>query len=301
MARNPRRRRVSPAIWITLLTLGLPAAVEAQLFPNLPIKRKKQDCANEPPYYGQVRHDYFGYYPTCWRKFPEGWACPCPNPEAPNVAAEFQKLKRDDKPTVPPTDEEGMGPAPGDNAAGPGAGDPVVPPPNRPGPGARPNPAPGANDPGLPALPPADQRSPFELDPAKPAAPANPPGGAKPRDPFEPPPRTSSRLGAPATRRASSPGNAPQTPAASLPELPDLAGTITPASGDPGAGPELSVPGGLLTDSSNGRSITLGAPMSSLPPNATTVDAASEVGNNAPSQAPKRQGIISGLFNRRRR
>ena len=30
-------------------------------------------CELEPPVYKVYRQQYFGYFPTCWRKFPPGW------------------------------------------------------------------------------------------------------------------------------------------------------------------------------------------------------------------------------------
>ena len=71
-----------------------PAFVQAQteLFPLAPIKRERVPCPMEDPVYGLYRHQYFGYYPTCWRAFPPGWGCP--SPEAPNPALEFQRRNR---------------------------------------------------------------------------------------------------------------------------------------------------------------------------------------------------------------
>ena len=103
----------------------------------------------EDPVYKMYRQQYYGYHPTCWRRFPSGWGCP--SPEAPDAAKSFKEIPRD---TVqPPPDEgddRGMGP---DQGAG--------------GPKDRGTP-PGLNPNNLPL--PAD-RSPFEMDTKPDAAP----------------------------------------------------------------------------------------------------------------------------------
>ena len=96
---NSRRRLRSPAAWALVVVLGVPALVEAQqsgLFPNAPIDRERVPCPHEDPVYRLYRHQYFGYHPTCWRRFPEGWGCP--SPEAPNVAQAFRDQPRDAPP-----------------------------------------------------------------------------------------------------------------------------------------------------------------------------------------------------------
>ena len=98
-----RNRRPSPAAWAIALVLGLPALAEAQLLPRLPTwKRHRPPCEAEPPIYKMYRQQYFGYYPTCWRRFPPGWGC-LDNPERPNFAAD---LVRQPLPTNP---ERGLG------------------------------------------------------------------------------------------------------------------------------------------------------------------------------------------------
>lgn len=69
--------------------LGLPGTGRAQssLFPDMSIRRSRVPCELEDPRITIFRRQYYGYYPTCWRQFPPGWACPCPNPMAPNWAA----------------------------------------------------------------------------------------------------------------------------------------------------------------------------------------------------------------------
>ncbi len=135
-----RRAGASTGLALALI-VGLPSLADAQLFPNMWIQRKRNECANEPPFYGHVRRDFYGYYPTCWRTFPEGWACPCPNPEAPNAAQSFIDRPRD-KPEkyddLDPLDDAG------------GRRDGVAPPP-------------GPRGEALPGVP-NGGRSPFEMD-----------------------------------------------------------------------------------------------------------------------------------------
>src|SRR4051812_27232709 len=98
MTEATRRIPGSSALLAIALIAALPSIGNAQLFPNQQIKRQRQACVQEPPFNAHVRRDYFGYYPTCWNRFPAGWACPCPNPELPNAAESFRKQPRD-KPT----------------------------------------------------------------------------------------------------------------------------------------------------------------------------------------------------------
>jgi hypothetical protein len=100
-----------------VVVLGAPALVEAQqsgLFPNASIRRERVPCPHEDPVYRLYRHEYFGYHPTCWRRFPAGWGCP--SPEAPNVAQAFRDQPRDAPPTDLPTgnDDELPGGLPGE-------------------------------------------------------------------------------------------------------------------------------------------------------------------------------------------
>src|SRR5436305_2490772 len=136
MLTNPRRRCRGPAAAAALgLLVGLPAIAEAQLFPNLPIRRARPDCDHEAPVFQLYRHEYFGYHPTCWRRFPPGWGCP--NPEAPNSAQAMQEiqdeLQRQPAEPAPPAGEGGVAPE-----------------------------AEGPQTPAPPPLPP--DRSPFEMD-----------------------------------------------------------------------------------------------------------------------------------------
>ncbi len=133
-----RKAGSSSALALSLV-VGLPALAQAQLFPNMWIQRERTPCPNEPPFYAHIRHNYYGYFPTCWRKFPEGWACPCPNPEIPDAAASFRQRPRDPKPELPPPESiEGgaplggmapdLGPGPGPGPGTPRRGDADIPP-----------------------------------------------------------------------------------------------------------------------------------------------------------------------------
>ncbi|MFO0960652.1 MAG: hypothetical protein U0800_24990 [Isosphaeraceae bacterium] len=201
--------------------LGHSNSGQAQLFPNLPIQRPKVPCDQEAPIYNLVRQNYYGYFPTCWRKFPPGWTCPCPNPEKPDYEASKAKipLQKDPDTFLQPGAGMGLG---GDEDLPPGPG-------NRPG-----------RDAG-PALP-DGRRSPFDLDgPA-----ANPAGGRNPAGrPFDMPP------GGAAARRQVRPAAAlprhrraddPRRPHADGQQAPRLDRRLAPIP-DPAVGPTSASPG----------------------------------------------------------
>jgi hypothetical protein len=122
--------------------LGLPMLADAQtteLFPFARLNRKRVPCEMEDPVYKLYRQQYYGYHPTCWRRFPTGWGCP--SPEAPDAAKAFKELKRDT--ITPPDDGNAPGPDNGDAPRGRGT-------------------APGMNPNTLPL--PTGDRSPFEMD-----------------------------------------------------------------------------------------------------------------------------------------
>ena len=148
----------APAAGALLAALLAPGIAEAQLFPNLPTrKRERADCSQELPVYGVYRQKFYGYYPTCWRQFPDGWGCP--SPESPNWQAELARQPLD----IP---EEGDLGGLDDFGGGLGGPDPF-----------------GAfDDEELPGLPGA--RSPFELDEPPGGAPSNGPRGRQP-SPFD--------------------------------------------------------------------------------------------------------------------
>lgn len=92
MRTRARRRLPRWAAWVLAVVLGVPALAEAQLFPNQQIKRQRTPCCNENPIYGLYRRQYYGYYPTCWRRFPPGWGCP--SSEAPNSASAIEEMRQ---------------------------------------------------------------------------------------------------------------------------------------------------------------------------------------------------------------
>ena len=170
MLRKIWRRLWSPAVWAFALVLAAPLLASAQqtgLFPLAPIRRERVPCPMEDPVYGLYRSQYYGYFPTCWRRFPPGWGCP--SPEAPNPAQSFAEIKRDE---LPPVEE-----APPEEGGGPEG-------PPRPAPGGELEPLPGGRGPAMPSpdqLPPVPggNRSPFELEKPRPApGPSNPNGAA---------------------------------------------------------------------------------------------------------------------------
>ena len=208
----PRRFRPS-ALLALAMVLGAPALVQAQLFPNLPLhKRQKPDCSQENPQNRTIRQEYWGHYPTCWRRFPPGWGCP--SPEAPN----WEQAKRDfpleelpESPngnrdtgefdTLPPEDTgTNPRPAPNDNELPPLPNEegsifdqPINPP-------ARPSPS----LPGAAPSNPAGDRPPGELPPGG-LPTTNPPADLPPRttqtSTTKPQPRRSVLAGLLSTRR----------------------------------------------------------------------------------------------------
>jgi hypothetical protein len=205
---NTGKRASSPAVWALALVLGAPALVQAQtqLFPLAPIQRHRVPCPMEDPVYGLYRHQYWGYFPTCWRTFPPGWGCP--SSESPDVARAFQERPREKLPPLPPEGGE-LAPLP---------------------PGEEQPPAPGMRGRTPPPLPPTE-RSPFEIDTApRPTPPAGgpAPGGANPTIP-----PGASRVDPPqALPGAVSTGNGASAPVLALPDPTESAPMPTP--------PELS-------------------------------------------------------------
>ncbi len=305
-------RRLLAASLVVLGGLAAPSLVGAQgLLPNLGTRyREKPSCASEPPFYATVRHQYFGYYPTCWRRFPPGWTCPCPNPELPN----FQQALQDRKLRV---DEGGPADRPGDAGADAGA-DGDVP---------RPEPM------DLPETPNGD--SPFRQPDTKPATPPplqgddsldseprrNPARGSQDR------PSTSSLMTSPPVQVAAAPVQAtaadlPSTAAAapSMAPLVEADGSTTdptplppPAEARPIAAPVVDEAPSL---SSPEASVVATAPMPATPEPTIPLGVDPRTGNGtadpaiappsivesvpAPATAPRR-GLLGGVFNRFRR
>ena len=79
MRTNSRRRGRGLVLAVLTLVVSLPELAHAQqtgLFPLAPIRRQRVPCDQEDPIYKTYKHQYFGYHPTCWRLFPDGWGCP---------------------------------------------------------------------------------------------------------------------------------------------------------------------------------------------------------------------------------
>lgn len=178
MTRLWRTWGVPAAGW--LLVLGLfalaPETASAQpsaLFPDIYIHRQRPCAANEDPRYQFYRENYFGYFPTCWRRFPDTKRWNCPNPEAPNWEESLRKLPLE----VPPS--LGMEPETGTE------GSPEVGVPGRElDPFARPTPRPDGEPRALPDLPEDDSL--FQRRGSTPPAGLERPGTAP--DPFAPAP-----------------------------------------------------------------------------------------------------------------
>ncbi len=296
-----RRAGASSALAMALV-VGLPALAQAQLFPNLWIQRERTACQSEPPFYKHVRHNYYGYFPTCWRRFPEGWGCPCPSPDAPDAAANFRNQPRDPKPKLPLPDDIDRLPMDG------GGGGPGAPAPG-PGPGRR-----GIDDGGMPPLP-RSERDPFTDPPPGPGntnpapgtvpAPGQPtvpgrPGAAPNRAPFDPIQPDLPRSDAGSSPRGSALG--PDVPSLEPPQ------SGVTASDEPAPAVDaFAVPGGAVlalpemprppAAARAEEPVVAMAPMpSSLPPDASTVELP-PMSNPQPAQAPRRTGLIGGLFN----
>jgi hypothetical protein len=155
-----------PGLALAVLTIivslsGLAQAQQSGLLPLHPIRRQRVPCPHEDPVYKLYRSEYFGYHPTVWRRFPEGWGFP--SPEAANPKVEFEKIPV--KPVQPPPTE-------GEEEAAPAM------------PGQ-----PEGGRPAVPSPPPEQERSPFEMDRPEggQGAGAAPGGSAPARHPAAPP------------------------------------------------------------------------------------------------------------------
>jgi hypothetical protein len=261
--RTRSRRQDGWAVAGTLAFLvGVPSLAQAQqsgLFPLAPIQRQRTPCPLEDPVYRMYRQQYFGYHPTCWRRFPPGWGCP--SPEAPNPAASFREIPRD----KPPADLGTDGQPPLDGQPQPGPGE------MEPGPGGPRNPQ---NPNNLPPLPPGD-RSPFDLD----TRPGTPPAGAAlpgDRDPARATPGASGAAGL---------GNdQPQPPPVNVPATPSGPGVSASPNSLQGDGPALALPD--PTTSAPAPSAVPAVGLTTVPPQTYA----------RPVQAPKRQSFLTNLF-----
>jgi hypothetical protein len=282
MRTNSRMRGPALGLAALALVVSLPELARAQpggLFPNAPIRRQRVPCDQEDPVYKTYKYKYFGYHPTCWRPFPDGWGCP--SPEAPDRKKSFEK-----QPLVP---REGELPG-----AMPGAETPERPEtrptqpevPRRidpfemqPEPGA-PGAAPTApRRPQTPVVPPS--RDPFQLDRPDnpPAAAPNPPRAARMRSATPPAVSDGSDLSAPAEDRSRDAGTR-----TSRNDGDDA--TDNPAEG----GPLLAVPNVDLPPVND--SGTFGIE----PPPSAGTNVAAENATNTSGSPPPRRGFLSGLI-----
>lgn len=264
MLKTVWRRLRSPAALAFAMVCGAPMLAEAQqggLFPLAPIRRERVPCPMEDPIYGMYRHEYFGYFPTCWRQFPQGWGCP--SPEAPDPALAFQKRPRDPRPEIIPEE------------APPGE--------TKPQPDQRE--MPDAN----PPLPLPSGRTPFQLDddkkpgdapPARPDAPA--------RSPSPNTGRLESRPGAAAgTLRAATPAPRPAAPPS------DMGATLgAPSNAPPVENPALLA----LPDPAPPASYSPPPPGGPPPGGAVSEPGPSAFGEPSPSRAPRRTSFLGNLF-----
>jgi hypothetical protein len=239
----------------------LAEAQQSGLFPLAPIRRQRIPCPMEDPVYGLYRQEYFGYHPTCWRKFPAGWGCP--SAEGPNAAASFDPKQggrpRDPAPAMLQTDDFGA-------PAEPGMEGPPLP-----------------GEPSGDALPPLpeNRRSPFDLDTKPTTPPPAPPadGGAPPAggdNPLELPP----------------PVNAPdRAEDAPLPGLPPAGRIDPPAVGAEEESPLLALPDPVPAASTPTPPAAVVSPRPIAGPMAPSAFA-----TPAPVQAPRRTSLLGGLF-----
>jgi hypothetical protein len=266
------RARRSSATWALALVLGVPALAKAQLFPNAPIRirRQRPPCETEPPYFKTVRQQYYGYFPTCWRRWPEPWECPCPNPEKPTpemFAESFRRLPLQDR--LPSLPDEAIG--------GPGAND------NFGGAGRPPEGAGGRN--AVPPLPPSTPEL-FNTPDAKPDA-------ARPNDDrgaLRTPPPAAEMPGAVVEAPSSGPEPAPNAATTALADVPDLE---VPADDSAMSDP---------TANANANAAPVAPPAAGPAMNPPTRPTAPPPPIMAPTaRAPQRRGFLSRLFGDRNR
>ena len=299
MVTKPGRRWRSAAGLVLAAMLVAPAVVRAQLLPNLPTRyREKPPCVAEPPFYKMVRHQYFGYYPTCWRRFPPGWTCPCPNPELPNFQAALQKKPLESGEEAAPAGDKDKGRADdpfesdrGGDRRGPNNSN--VPP--LPDPGTSPFDNPGDMRPASP--PPLDGGA----GRPSPDAPAR---SRDDRTEIEPP-----KDSAPAVAAAAAPATRLDLPAVAdaAPEMPPL-DQVGPATGPAvaTARPDPVAPSEAELAEETASAPVPSAPDPTLPVPSTSTDSIlattpAPAPIAAPAQAPQRRGLVSTFINRIRR
>ena len=275
MRTNSRSRGCGLALAVLTLVVSLPELARAQqtgLFPNMNIRRQRVPCDQEDPIYKVYKHQYYGYHPTCWRPFPNGWGCP--SREAPNREQSFKEIPLQAGERLPSLDQPGT--------------DEMTPPP-------------ATTRPGMPALP-GGARSPFEEEPGAP--PAAPRGGQNPRqapqrDPFELDNKPDAPA-APAPGQSRPPGagaatNGPELSApAATPPATQGARTSRNESTDEAVardddGPLLALPSVNLAPVDDP-----GVPFGTQPPPPAAPTASST--SATPAATTPRRGFLSGLF-----
>ncbi len=208
-------RMMTRALTLVVLTgaVGFAERAQAQqtgLFPLAPIRRQRVPCDQEDPTYKVYKQQYFGYHPTCWRTFPEGWGCP--SAQRPDVEKSRKEIKPGNNPELGGDLEEGMGPERNPQLerrperAGVPEGDPF-------------EEGPGAGAPNVAPLPGRGNAAPGRTTPAP--GRANPREGASPFDDLNRPNAMSRPRG----------GRGGAMPAAPADEAPELSAPATPAQG----------------------------------------------------------------------
>lgn len=212
------RRKPGQVLAVLAAVTSLSGMAEAQqsgMFPLHPIRRERTPCVNEEPIYKLYRNQYYGYFPTQWRRFPDGWSLR--SPEGPNTAEELKKNPIEGPKPFSPEGE-------GEEMPGPAA------------PGTKP-PIPN---------PPPDERSPFEMDKPDSGAGASPgttaPGRRNPAPRGNPPPPApdASPFDIPETKppgAGATPGDRPQAARSNRPATPTLPDQGAPDLAPPGDAP----------------------------------------------------------------
>jgi hypothetical protein len=93
MRTNSRRGGAGLGLAVLTLVVSLPDSAQAQqsgLFPLAPIRRQRIPCEMQDPIYQKIKEQYYGFHPTCWRRFPDGWGCP--SPERPDREKSYRDL-----------------------------------------------------------------------------------------------------------------------------------------------------------------------------------------------------------------
>ena len=264
----------SQAVCALALIVGVPAVAHAQqtgLFPLHPIRRERVPCPAEDPVYRLHREQYYGYFPTCWRRFPPGWGCL--SPEAPNADASFRAIPRSNPPA-----QYGEEP---DESAAPDQGDR----------GPRPRGAAPADTPTPLPAPPPGGRNLFDLENPKPANPPapNPPDIKQPAAPENPNNPTNRSTPSSKPSAAGAQAIAPEVGLAPREASPGAAGPIEPLLALPEP-PAAAAPPSPAVNPVPSADAAAGA-MSDPGPQPTA----------QPEQAPQRRSLLGSLFGNLRR